>query len=417
MKMSRKFDNIRIGCWVPPMPDGNYGVPCSFINVDRYREAKEFGLDFMIGHMEKGPDSPDVKKALACAAQTGLKYIVRWEDMIHFADLSVEDLKKALGDTIGHEACMGVLIYDEPNADKFPTMGKVADLYRQITDKYFYVNLFPFDAGEELLGTQTYAEHLALFDQYLHNNMVSMDIYPLRKKPHGYYVSDCFLRNLEEIENLCIRKKMEHWQFIQGCMAYGISKSPDYFDMRFQVYVSLCYGATVLQYYCYCTPNIPLMIKKKRWSCMLDYYGNRTHRFYEAQRLNKELHSLGPDYMSFASGWKGVMPVVGSKNTEGGNKAFDMLETPLREYPGISDVQAEQDTIIGVFEGDSGSTAYMVVNYTVPGYRFRDNVKIKFADAKSVTCIRAGKKMPATGGEIDITLGAGEGVFFIVQKK
>lgn len=413
--MRAKCENVRFGCWVPPMPDGNYLVPGSFITEERYREAKDMGLDFLIGHIERGPQSADVKKALQCAAATGLKYIIRWEDMIQYMDSSPEELRNALGDSIEHEACMGVLVYDEPKADKFPMMGKLAELYRQVSDKYFYVNLFPFDAGEDLLGTPTYAEHLALYDRYLKNDMVSMDIYPLRKKKGGYYVSACFLRNLEEIQNLCRKKQMEHWQFVQGSMAYGISKAPDYFDMRLQIYTSLCYGATVLQYYCYCTPPIKAIMGKSKWTSMLDSYGNKTARYRAAKRLNAEVHGMGSEFMQYAAGWRGVMPVVGSENPSGKNEAFDMLETPLQSHEDLISVAASQDTIIGAFDGQKGENAFMLVNYTVPAYRIQDSVHLTFRDATKVIYYRAGKKyiVSAPEGRFDLTLAAGEGVFVI----
>ena len=413
--MREKSGNVRFGCWVPPMPDGNYGVPGSFITPERYREVKEMGLDFVIGHVERGPDSPDVHRALACAAEAGLRYILRWEDMIAYKDESPETLKKALAGVIEHEACMGVLIFDEPNAKNFPDMGKVADLYRKVSDKYFYVNLFPFDAGEELLGTKTYREHLELYDKYLKNDMVSMDIYPYRRKKGGYYVSACFLRNLEEIQNLCVEKKMEHWQFIQGSMAYGISKAPDYFDMRQQIYVSLCYGATVLQYYCYCTPNLPALIGKKRWTSMLDYYGKRTLRYEAAKRLNAEVHAMGPEFMRFAEDWQGVLPVRGTES-EQENEAFGMLQSPLSALPDGVKVRASQDAIVGVF-GREGQRAYLAVNVTVPAYRIGNELSLTFPNAAEAVVYRAGKRKvaPLSEGRIELRLGAGEGVFVIPQ--
>ena len=416
--MRKTIDNIRFGCWVPPMPDGNYGVPGSFITVERYKEAKEMGLDFVIGHMEKGPDNPDVRQALKCANATGLKYILRWEDMINYAESTPEELKKALGGVLDDDALIGVLIRDEPHAREFPRMGKICDLYKKITDKYFYLNLFPWDAGEELLGAPTYADHLKEMDKYVKNDMLSMDIYPLRKKPGGvYYVSDCFLRNLEEIQNFCLPRKMEHWQFVQGSMAYGISKAPDYFDMRLQIYASLCYGATVFQYYCYCTPNLPAVIKKKKWTSMLDYWGNKTKRYYAAQRLCNELHSLGKELIPFEPYWKGVMPVIGEKNGEKKNAAFDMLETPLKKLEGIKTVKAEQDTIIGSFVKPDGAKAYVITNYTVPAYRTKDNVEIVFENAvKATVYIRGKKKSIVTdGGVLKLMLGAGEGVLVIPE--
>ena len=407
--------NVRFGCWVPPMPEGNYGVPGSFITVERYREAKEMGLDFVIGHMEKGPEDPNVKAALDCAAATGLGYILRWEDMINYAESTPEELKKALGYTLEHPALMGVLIRDEPNAKEFPRMGKIASLYHSITDKYFYLTLFPWDAGAELLGAPTYAGHLKELEKYVKNDMLSMDIYPLRRKPGGYYVSDCFLRNLEEIENFTLKHGMEHWQFIQGSMAYGISKAPDYFDMRFQIYCSLCYGAIALQYYCYCTPNLPAIIKKKRWTSMLDYYGNKTKRYFAAQRLNAEVHAMGEEFITFAPHWKGVLPVIGRKNESGENAAFSMLETALKSIDGVK-VTAEQDTIVGVFERPDGKKAYMAVNYTVPAYRIKDKAEFTFAGAEKADVYVRGRKrtVKLTGGKLALELGAGEGVFIVV---
>lgn len=414
--MKKEVTNVRFGCWVPPMPDGNYGVPGSFITVERYQEARDMGLDFVIGHMEKGPDDPNVKAALDCSEATGLKYILRWEGMIDYAESTPEELKKALGYTLDHPALMGVLIRDEPNAKEFPRMGKIAALYHGITDKYFYLNLFPWDAGAELLGAPTYADHLKELEKYVKNDMLSMDIYPLRKKPGGvYYVSDCFLRNLEEVQNFCKKHDMEHWQFIQGSMAYGISKAPDYFDMRFQIYCSLCYGAIALQYYCYCTPNLPAIIKKKRWTSMLDYYGNKTKRYFAAQRLNAEVHGMGGEFMTFVPYWKGVMPIIGTKNEKGENPAFSMLETALDKAEGMS-AKAEQDTIIGVFERPDGKKAYMIVNYTVPAYRIKDKVELDFKGADKAEVYVRGKKRTAklAGGKLTLELGAGEGVFVIV---
>ncbi len=413
--MRDKIENVRFGCWVPPMPDGNYLVSGSLITVERYREAKDMGLDFVIGHIERNPESADVHEALKCAEAAGLGYILRWEDMIKHEGDTAEQFREALAPVLDEEALMGVLIYDEPNAKQFPTIGKLAELFRRVSDKYFYVNLLPYDAGEELLGTETYREHLELYDRYVKNGMISMDIYPLRKGKEGYYVSACFLRNLEEVQNLCRRERREHWQFLQGSMAYPISKAPDYFDMRFQIYCSLCYGATVLQYYCYCTPPIKAIMGKSKWTSMLDSYGNKTARYHAAKRLNAEVHGMGKEFMRFADGWEGVLPVVGAENADGKNEAFDMLETPLKERTELK-IFASRDTIVGCF-GKGEEKAYMVVNYTVPAYRLKDRVRIIFSGANRVGVWRKGKKnvLSLTDGCLDMELAAGEGAFIVPE--
>ncbi|MBP5466240.1 MAG: hypothetical protein J6Y43_01580, partial [Clostridia bacterium] len=158
---------------------------------------------------------------------------------------------------------------------------------------------------------------------------------------------------------------------------------------------------------------LPSVIKKKRWTSMLDYYGNRTRRYYAAQKLCAEIHGLGREFMTFAAGWKGVMPVNGSLSIKP-CAAFDMLETPLKSVKGLT-VSAENDAIVGVFVRTDGKKAYMITDYTVPAYRKKNRVEIKFDGAKTISVYVKGKKktFAAENGAIRLILSAGEGVFVI----
>ena len=145
---------LKIGAYIAPVPAGIYD-DTSYITVERYKEMKDAGLDYVLGIYSQGPDNSNILQALDCAAEAGVEYMVRWDALANYGSLSAEQLKEMLGTTIEHEACMGILVKDEPNASQFSSFGSAYEVYRQVTDKYFYVNLFPNYASREQLGADT----------------------------------------------------------------------------------------------------------------------------------------------------------------------------------------------------------------------------------------------------------------------
>ena len=412
-------ENIRIGGFVAPVPANYYGDNESYITVERYQELKNAGFDFIVGHAETGFKSADVLQALECAKEAGIQYVVN-ADILVFANSTPERIQEAIGSTLEQEGCFGAFAVDEPQASRYATIAKLWEKYRLATDKKLLINLLPYiveedfpmynaTTYEELYSAPSYEAYIEYYCQQVKNDFISVDIYPFYEDTSGvlpvYTLYEPWLRNLEIVENLAIKYGREHWQCVQGQKVHGFSKEPDYNDIRMQVYTSMAYGAQTFQYYCYFTP------REVERPCLIDKNGNRTAIYDAAKRVNDEIHAFGDVFVDYVSGWKGVMPI-------GQCAAFDMLETPLQSYKGIESVKAADNALLGVFNDRDGNDAYMLTNFTVPGYGLDNSVSLKLKDTSSAVCYIGGQKqvIALEDGELKLTLGPGEGIFIIPQK-
>ena len=93
----------------------------------------------------------------------------------------------------GKEHCVGYHVVDEPTADKFPEIARLAKLYREADQtRYPMVNLFPSYAPEWALGG-TYEQHVTNFVQTIgaeNIEYLSHDYYPFRDG--GVVLTDIF---------------------------------------------------------------------------------------------------------------------------------------------------------------------------------------------------------------------------------
>lgn len=397
--------NVRIGGFIAPPPENYYGNNETYITEERYREIKNVGFDFVVGHAETGLRNENVFAALDCAKAAGVKYFVN-ADILSFYNATPERLRDAIGEVIAHEACMGIFVNDEPSAKRFRALGALQSRFEQVTDKIMHVNLLPYVEDANMLGVPTYGEYLDSYCASVDNDFISMDIYPFYEKAEGermrYSMSQDWLKNLEMIQTRASEHCLEHWQCVQGQKVFGHSKEPDYFDMRMQIYTSMAYGAEVFQYYCYFTP------KESVLPCLIDKDGTQTSLYADAKKINDEIHAFGKMFVHFASGWKGVLPV-------GACEDFDRLSSPLKKTERIESIQASENALIGVFEDEDGRDAFLVTNYTVPGDRLNNEITIKFNRTAEAVCyiggVRSEKQLEK--GELRLTLGPGEGVFVL----
>lgn len=404
---------LKIGAYIAPVPAGIYD-DTSYITVERYKEMKEAGLDYVLGIYSQGPDNSNILQALDCAAEAGVQYMVRWDQLANYGSLSAEQLKEMLGTTIEHEACMGILVKDEPNASQFSSFGSAYEVYRQVTDKYFYVNLFPNYASREQLGTDTYRQYVNEYCAKSGNDMICADHYPFGDNGMLQTLSDGFLSNLEIIQKYSDAYDLEHWEYIQGMKCDASSKIPDYKDYSMQIYTSMCFGVDVLQYFCYFTPQG----LDETYFAMIGTDGKRTSRYYDAQKINGEIHAFDHVYMNYVDGWKGVLPVIGQENEKGSNAGFGLMLWPLEEYERIRSVKSSQDSLIGCYKDKDGRDGFTIVNYTVPAHGLKNKIEIQFYDTDAVIYYRHGQYNLAEteGGKFEIELEAGEGIFAIPVK-
>src|SRR2546426_4447336 len=79
-----------------------------------------------------------------------------------------------------HPALFGYYLRDEPPANWFPGLEKVAAIVRELAPgKWPYINLFPDYAESWQLGTTNYAEYLERFIATCHPKIISYDNYSL----------------------------------------------------------------------------------------------------------------------------------------------------------------------------------------------------------------------------------------------
>ena len=385
----------------------------SNITLERYQEMKECGIDIIIAHAEQRLDSENVMQSLEFAKQTGVKYITQYQSAVNMGNSTPERFEQAIGKVLSHEACYGIVVKDEPSANQFSALGKAFRVFDQVEafkDKCFYINLLPTYGVSDM----SYTEYIEQYCQKVGNRFISADHYPYDDDGLISKINQTWLLNLETVQNAAVKYGKEHWQFLQGSKAWpAYSKIPDYYDLSQQIYISMCYGATVLQYYCYFTPAEFGPDPELR--CLIGYDGQRTDIYEAAKKINNEVLDFDHVFMNFVGGWKGVMPVVGSLNKRGKNSSFNMLQTPLKQHERIRSVTSEQDLVLGAFEDENGYDGFLAVNYSVPSEREKSKVCLSFADATKAVCYVKGKPVTKdlAGGKLELELDAGEGVFVI----
>lgn len=394
----------------------------NFSTVERYTEAVEAGIDILIAHAQPGivdgndPDDP-ILAALDAAEEAGAKLIVNYQSAVNFGNSTPENIDTVLGATLSHPACYGIVVKDEPGYTSFASLGRAYDVFSQLqeqkpeyADKYFYINLLPAYGVSEI----SYPEYIETYCQLVGTNYISTDFYPYNSDGLNHSVRENWLYNLEVMQKAAVRYDMEHWEYLQGCQAYPQSKRPDYNDLRQEIYASMAYGTELFQYYCYWTPA-EFGEENDHYSCLIDCYGKQTDIYEAAKKINNEIHAFEHVYMNFVDGWLGVMTFVGSNNELGYNSAFNLLQSPVTKHGRIKSVETQEDLVVGCFRNEDNYDGFMVVNYSVPGENKPSNVKMTFNGATKAVCYIGGQEVvkDLNKGVLELSLGAGEGVFVI----
>lgn len=399
----------------------NNGVDDDYVTEEAYKQMREAGLDYILTLYDVyNPDNPtQILKHLNYAAKAGVKVLVRWDGIVGMGSATAAEMEKALAPIKDHPAFWGIFAKDEPSASWFNDLGKACEVYKQVCpDKYYYVNLFPNYANTEQLGADSYRKYVNLYCYKVNNGMIIEDHYPFGhvQGSDKYSVNTAYLSNLEVIQKYAKYYKREHWEYIQGETCGNGSKTPDYYDMRFQIYTSMCYGVINMQYFCYFSPFAGM---KGETAAFIDCEGKPTDIYYGGQKINAEIHKFDHVYLNYVNNYVGVMTKIGSKNEKGTQPAFEGLSETISSHERIASFDAEQDAIIGAYKDGDGRDGFMVCNYTVPAYRIKNKISLKFNDCDGVIYYREGEYnfVEAKKGVFEIELDAGEGIFVIPVKR
>jgi hypothetical protein len=192
-----------------------------------------------------------------------------------------------------HPALYGYYLRDEPGADMFPGLAKVAALVRELSPgKWPYINLFPDYANSGQLGATNYSEYLERFIATCHPSIISYDNYSLMDDGS---VRESYWSNLEAVRAACQKNDIEFWNIVLS-VAHFSYRELNAADFRFQVYTTLAYGGRGISYFTYVTPATGNYRMGP-----IDQFGNPTPTWYFMQHVNLQIQKLAPTLLQLTS--------------------------------------------------------------------------------------------------------------------
>ncbi len=188
---------------------------------------------------------------------------------------------------VGKNPCVyGYYLRDEPGADFFPGLAKVASLLREkAPGKWAYINLFPNYATPGQLGAATYPDYLRQFCAVCRPTTLSYDHYALMDDGslrNGYW------QNLEQMRDVARSNALPFWNIVLA-VAHFNYRELSAADCRFQVYSTLAYGARGIAWFTYFSTGFG----NSRMAA-IDQFGNPTATWSYLQNVNLQIAALAP---------------------------------------------------------------------------------------------------------------------------
>jgi Beta-galactosidase len=151
-----------------------------------------------------------------------------------------------------HPAMYFYFIGDEPNAKKFPALGRlVAHIRKRDPAHWSYVNLLStfatYALGVKGEMRPAYQEYLRQFVENVKPDFLSYDHYHFEKTGDG----DQYFLNLGLIRELSVRHNLPFINIVQAGKWRASSRVPNRDELRWLNYTSLAYGAQGISYYVY----------------------------------------------------------------------------------------------------------------------------------------------------------------------
>lgn len=238
-------------------------------------------------------------KDLDLCAAAGLKAIVSdarvsnydWKNVDEAA--ARKNVQSLIAEVGEKSAVYGYYLRDEPGAEWFEGLGKVAALVRELAPgKWPYINLFPNYANAQQLGTATYEEHLEKFVAACKPTQLSYDHYALMDDGS---LRDGYWQNLESMRAAAKRHALPFWNIVLA-VAHFNYREPTAADLRFQVYSTLAYGGRGIAYFTYFAPNVG-----NYRGAPIDQFGNATAAWDNLRNVNLQVAKLAPVLLQLSS--------------------------------------------------------------------------------------------------------------------
>jgi hypothetical protein len=345
----------------------------------------------------------DQQKMLDHCAQLGLKAVVNVKKLAPPSSAAGappgwrEEVQRATSIFGDHPALFGYMIRDEPGAELFPQLGRVADAFRQDDPNHAVcINLFPTHATAAQLGVPTYPEYLEQFMKTVDPPFLSYDHYPLlvdgRDRP------DFFL-NLELARIAALKHGKPLWTILLSSW-WQHFRTPSAGELRWQVWGALAYGVKGFGYFTYWPA-------RDDYQAVVDYQGNETTLYSVIREVNSEALAIGSTVLQL-------------KSTAVFHTGATIPEGCQRQPPAaVVQLPGEKPLIAGLFEDASGVTYAMIVNRN---YRESVSVEANFSpqiDSVLMVSKRSGQLEPVglTGRRASLALPAGGGTLLRLAKQ
>jgi hypothetical protein len=246
----------------PDFPIGLFWPPHPYqTTLARYQEITDAGFTFLVtGNYQF--DERSAAYALGMADQVGLKVLVaadpRVEAIAHYltvtddrtvaASITTADatswVRSSLGSYTDHPSLAGFNIFDEPSRARFPTVGALTGIVRQLAPALLpYANLGRGNGA-------AYADFVQAYTAAVKPSLISFDRYPILTDGIDLDYFDTWAI----IRDASLASGVPAWTYIQSTGFNG-HRIPTASQLAWQVNISLAYGCKGIQYFTYWTPD------------------------------------------------------------------------------------------------------------------------------------------------------------------
>lgn len=277
-----------------------------------------------------------------------------------------------------HPALYSYHLTDEPDAGKFPKLGRiVAYLREKDPGTLAYINLLPTYASNAQLGTEgdkvtAYRKHLDRYVGEVKPDLISYDHYQFTRSGDA---GDYFL-NLELIRRKALAADVPFLNIVQSSSwVPGEAASPHSprvpgpDELRFLVNTSLAYGAQGISYYIYS--------HRTHEGGMVDVEGNTTALHDEASVSNPTFVSIAGELRTLSS--------LGAFHCGMKPNGTEMLaaDAPFRLDPPLPEKEMKpgeraRGVVLGFF-GEKGAAPRAASHVMVVNLDYREDISVTFA--------------------------------------
>lgn len=282
------------------------GPPPEETTLERYREIAGAGVNCLVpgnGIFDKESNL----KVMDLARQVGIKVVPVDMRMMPFAlkpDVEVDEevIRQVARDYKDHPAMAGYVVKDEPEADMFPALKAIVDVFREEDAAHEpLINLFPNYGTIHQFGVDDYQTYVRSYLKTVRPGLLSYDSYPLRLE--GMTIYDDWYNNLKLIREEALRAEIPFLVFMQSEGIKEGLRVPNRAEILWQASTALAYGAQGVGWFCYWTPQPDQGFDRvdgakpptveTHYNAMIDMNGEPTKVYGYVRKANDYLEKVG----------------------------------------------------------------------------------------------------------------------------